>query len=213
MTARRDLTGSRFTRLTVKGLVRVNQKKVLWECLCDCGRVVRVRAAALNNGNTRSCGCLSVETSRARFTTHGHTKGKKFSLTYSSWTKMLYRCFDPRCKTFKNYGAKGITVCDRWKNSFAAFLEDMGERPSSAHSIERIHQEAGYEPGNCRWATRREQGKNRTNNVRLTLDGRTMILADWSRELGINYLTLLQRVRRGWDDRKVLTTPVKKAST
>jgi hypothetical protein len=116
---------------------------------------------------------------------------------YRAWSAMKLRCANPNNEQYHNYGGRGITVCDRWRQSFAAFLVDMGPRPSPRHSIDRIDNNGNYEPGNCRWATSREQNRNRRNNIVLTHDGRTMCLADWARELGVPRGTLLARYRDG----------------
>ncbi len=116
---------------------------------------------------------------------------------YGIWVNMRLRCGSPRNKSFDNYGGRGIRVCDRWLESFEAFLGDMGRRPSPKHSIDRIDVNGNYEPGNCRWATRTEQGRNRRNNTRVTFDGREQTISEWAQERGISEGTISARLRHG----------------
>jgi hypothetical protein len=120
---------------------------------------------------------------------------------------MVRRCYDANSASYDRYGANGIGVCDRWRESFENFLADMGERPDGA-TIDRIDNARGYEPGNCRWATTAEQARNRTDNHTLTFNGRTMVMTDWAAEIGISVFTLSDRLRRGWSVDRALTTPV-----
>lgn len=130
------------------------------------------------------------------------------TLTYARWKSMMQRCHTTSATKFKHYGAKGITVCERW-HDFAAFLADMGECPDGTMTLDRIDNTQGYAPGNCRWATMAEQNRNRSHCVELTHQGRTMILRDWAAEIGINSNTLAQRLYLGWSVERALTTPLK----
>jgi hypothetical protein len=130
--------------------------------------------------------------------------------TYIAWMAMKSRCGKPGDKSYADYAGRGITVCDRWLNSFQNFVADMGERPSPKHSIDRINNEGNYEPTNCRWATQAEQQRNRRDNVWITIDGVTKCIADWAKEMGINHQNISWRMRSmGWSGERAVLTPVK----
>ena len=157
MVAVKDITGQRFSRLTVlerhfsspKGLA-------VWSCLCECGAMTRVTGSNLRSGAVKSCGCLMIERATHAATTHGLYR----SPAHVSWMNMMQRCFNPKNHKWPRYGKRGITVCARWLK-FENFYADMGERPSGK-SIDRINNDGDYEPGNCRWATPKEQRANQS---------------------------------------------------
>lgn len=131
--------------------------------------------------------------------------GKAGTVEYSCWGKMKTRCHDPNDQSYARYGGRGIAVCDRWRESFENFFEDMGFKPSPRHSIERKNNNGPYCKENCTWATRLEQNNNTSQNRRITFGGQTMTLAQWGRSLGLNWHTLNNRLRRGWSLENALT--------
>lgn len=193
---RNDLSGQRFSRLTVRGNPRSYTascgvvKHVYWECDCDCGGKAFVRTTNLNTKQVKSCGCLQDE---AR-TKHGLSKAHV--PTYNSWNSMRGRSTNPNVARYADYGAKGIGCCDRWAD-FGNFYADMGERPEGT-TLDRIDNSVGYEPDNCRWSTYKEQVLNRDVTVFIEYDGRKQTLSDWASEVGISPITLRGRIKRGW---------------
>lgn len=205
-----DLTGRRFGQLTVIRFMERRKSRYLWECRCDCGNVTIVSGDKLRDTRrpTRSCGCLTVESTRLRSTTHGHLVGRRMSPEYQTWRGMIERCTNPKAKHWSSYGGRGITVCLEWRD-FQTFLADMGERPSKAHTIDRKDNNGNYEPSNCRWATDAEQRANRNNSVRVDVEGRSMTIADASAQTGIPEQTIYSRAKiLNWPATDV-TSPVK----
>lgn len=136
---------------------------------------------------------------------HGHTRERERSSTHHTWTNMVARCTNPNRPDYRYYGGRGIEVCEAWRDSFAAFLADMGEKPEG-RSLDRIDNEVGYEPGNCRWATKHQQMQNTRATRLITFAGQTMGLNAWAKRVGINKQSLSDRLRRGWPLEKALTT-------
>lgn len=172
---------------------------------CDCGAEVRRLVYSVFHGNTGSCGCLKRDMMVERNSTHRLSRTPE----YGVWTGMIQRCHNPKRRSFKTYGAKGIVVCPRWRDSFSDFMSDMGPRPSAKHSIERDKNEGPYSPENCRWATDHEQAGNKSNNVNFEFQGKVQHLRAWSREVGVAYHTLYDRYRAGWSIHRMLTTPAR----
>lgn len=158
-----DLTGQVFERLTVTGLGdRTASGKIRWWCMCICGKEKLAHADHLKSGSTRSCGCLNLEVLLKMSVKHGNTRNKQNTPEYTAWCGMFKRCNnDPKSKSWPYYTGRGITVCQRWKDSFQNFLDDMGLKPSPLHSIDRINNDGNYEPLNCKWSTKKEQSLNR----------------------------------------------------
>lgn len=166
-----DLSGKVFGKLTVIGFshnIRYAKSTAShWHCICECGEKATVARANLVSGRQSSCGCLhqtSPLMGQATLT-HGHSRGGTPTAEYKTWQGIIQRCHNPSSSAFHRYGARGITVCDRWRNDFGVFLLDMGNRPSLKHSIDRKNNDLGYSPENCRWATVLQQRHNRRDYV------------------------------------------------
>lgn len=162
-----------------------------WRCRCDCGNVRDVRAEDLKSGNSKSCGCIQREKARARFLTHGKSKTK----LYSVWCQMKRRCINPNDGKFADYGARGITVCERWRESFEAFERDMGPRPKG-FTLDRIDNDGNYEPNNCRWAKPATQSRNNRKNIWVEHEGRRMVAADFAAIMGVTSKSLYKVMSR-----------------
>ena len=198
-----NLVGRKYNHLTVleHGGWRQFSKgrESTWKCRCACGKELVVPQRYLVTNGTKSCGCIIGKHKR----THGGTGTAEFRI----WDLMRRRCSDPKHRSYKDYGGRGISVCDRWKSDFATFLADMGPRPSPDHSIDRIKNDGHYEPGNCHWATRVEQSNNRRSSRFLTIGSETKTLAQWERQAGLNPGVLFRRLKAGWASERLLTPP------
>lgn len=200
-----DLSGKRFSRLLVLGRVKVDgARNVMWECQCDCGN--KTIAAAANIGkSTRSCGCLARETAAEllRGNTMKQTHNQSKSREHATWTKMKQRCHNPKNPKYPIYGARGITVCERWRNSFENFYADMGERPSNRHSIDRKNNDGNYELGNCRWALPQTQMRNYSGNHIVEIDGQRLCIIEWVEKLNIPEWKPWEMIRNRGRDRNL----------
>lgn len=205
MPARRDYTGQKWGRLTaIEDVGRGPRGGRVWLLRCDCGNEIVAPPASCGTERPeqrRSCGCFQREQARLSRRLHGHTAGYNETRTYGCWMDIRKRCSrteEQNAEAWRNYGSRGIKVCERWQNSFEAFLEDMGECPGGL-SIDRIDNDKGYEPGNCRWATAREQVLNRRNTRMVEWNGETLPLSILCERLNLGYQAAYDRiVREGW---------------
>jgi hypothetical protein len=198
-----NLTGKKFGRLTVLKRSEKRNANVSWECLCECGKTIVAFGFDLKRGHTSSCGCLQVDA----VTKHNLWK----SPIYKIWLSMIQRCTNSRASHYKDYGGRGIAVCDRWLNSFECFYEDMNYGYHKGLSIERIDVNGNYTPNNCKWIAKSEQQNNKRNNHLITYNGKTQTLTQWAIELNINSSTLNKRITRsGWSTEDALTKRLQK---
>lgn len=188
-----------FSRLTVLRFVCDG----LWLCRCSCGRLTKATAYQLRANKKRSCGCLHNDLLGASRRRHGMTG----TPTYRSWSAMMSRCYNPRCREYKWYGGRGISVCKRWHTA-ANFCSDMPGRKLH-DSLERLDVNGNYEPANCKWLARHLQAGNLRSNIRIHYQGKTQCLAWWAKELSLPYSALTARLRRGWSVTRTLRTPVR----
>lgn len=198
-----DLTGTKYGRWFVIAYAgRISGNEAQWYCECECGVLRTVRGAALRKGESKSCGCWAVEVTSHLMLTHG----MRHTSEYEAYARAKQRCNDPNHDKYPYYGGRGIEF--RF-TSFQEFYAELGDKPSPKHSIDRYpnNTDGHYETGNVRWATPKQQAGHKRNNHLLTLNGRTQILADWSRELNIPHTTILRRLKRGWSEASALSTP------
>ncbi|AGK99014.1 hypothetical protein [Clostridium pasteurianum] len=192
----KDLTGMKFERLkVVKRIGKTAGGKVQWLCQCDCGNTTIATTDNLKRLHVTSCGCRQKDIISEVNTIHDlcHTR------LYTIWAGMKNRCCNSYTPTYKNYGARGIRVCNEWLNSFEIFYNwAITHGYKDTLTIDRKDNNGNYEPGNCRWATDKEQSNNKRTNVYITYNGRTQTAKQWSDELDINYSTLLRRFHKGW---------------
>lgn len=195
--------GDKYHRLTAKKFISlVKRSQAMWLWVCDCGKEHLATAGGVKSGSTKSCGCYKLETVKKIHKTHGMF----YTREYSSWGRMIQRCTNEKDKKFPLYGGRGITVCERWRNSFEAFYADMGPRPSPDHSIDRIDVNGNYEPGNCRWATKKEQARNRRSNVIISFGGRKIILKVFSDICGISISRARYLLSQGYTPDEIYLT-------
>lgn len=192
-----EMLGLKFSRLTVLECLGTKAGKIIWKCRCDCGKEVVAAGISLRAKQQKSCGCLRDETSAKTHLKHGHVSRKiKRSTTYSIWQSMIRRCHTPTTKRFSIYGGRGISVCAEWRTSYAQFLADMGEHQDGM-SIDRIDNDKGYEPGNCKWSNDFEQANNTRFNVVLKVGEVFLTMAQFASHLGVRYRVVQDAVRHG----------------
>lgn len=200
--------GQKFGRLTVIGFTYSSDRhKWAWVCRCDCGTEITAWPYLIKNGHTSSCGCLQKDRARAGNTIHGKT----YTRLYSIYNGMKSRCFNSNQEAYKDYGGRGITICEEWLSSFESFYDwAITHGYQDGLSIDRIDNDGNYEPSNCRWATRPAQQRNTSRTNLITIDGRSQSLTDWAKERGLNYHTVSYRIhQKGMSPEQALGFEVK----
>lgn len=201
---RKSLVGLTFGRLTVFGLMGHAQSReamTYWLCRCLCGNWRIVPKHKLTLSRIKSCGCYKTELLHSGKMSRSHGRSK--SRLYCIWGWMFTRCYNPKCENYLDYGGRGIKVCDQWL-TFENFRADMGEPPSSKHSIDRVDVNGNYEPSNCRWANPVEQARNKRNNRFITANGETHCLSEWAEITGLKSGLIARRLRRNWPSDEAL---------
>lgn len=202
-----DRTGLRYGKLTVidkapnKSATDTNAR---WNCLCDCGKTTVAYGQDLGRGMHKSCGCIGRGNGGSKNKTHGMSR----TIAYRAWDTMKKRCNNPNCVKFKNYGGRGIKVCERWLK-FENFISDMGH-PPEGFSLDRIDVNGGYEPSNCRWATKQQQSDNRRSVKKITYNDVTLSITEWARSLGISRSTFIDRMTAGFPPEKLFSPNLKR---
>lgn len=204
-----NLSGMAFGRLKVRSraddqILPSGRHRVMWLCDCSCGNQIAVLADNLKRGKTTSCGCYRADMNRERFGTYLDTNSK----LYNVWCGIKFRCYNPNSAYYGRYGGRGIVMCDEWENSYESFRAwaiNSGYRDGV--SIDRINNDLGYLPSNCRWVDSVAQANNRSSNKMFTMNNETHNLSEWAKLSGINYKTLHYRIfTAGWDFEKAVTT-------
>ena len=202
---RDDIIGKTFGRLTVIKIdhliPRYNKAgglkghRIYYLCQCECGNTKIVNRDCLLKGNTKSCGCYKKEFAKSSFSIHNLTNHR----LYNTWAHMKSRCYRTTDKAYKNYGGRGIKICDEWKNNFKAFYDwAMNNGYNDNLTIDRIDVNGNYEPDNCRFITIREKENNKQNNFYITIYNRTQTLSEWCKEKNLDYKKIISRIQRGW---------------
>ncbi len=204
-----NLVGRRFTRLEVLERAGSDKKgNAKWLCKCECGNIITVLGNNLKRGTTQSCGCLHIERAKEANTIHGHY----YERLYGVWRDIKDRCYNENNKEFFGYGGRGITVCDEWVKDFQAFYDwSMANGYKEGLTIDRINNDKGYSPDNCRWANMKTQSNNRRSNHLITYNGKTQTIAQWADEMEISYDALVARITKyHWTIERALTEPTKR---
>lgn len=207
MSKKINILGKQFGDWKVIGDDKTSTYKV--SCQCVCGVIKAVDSYTLRKGLSKGCGCKSYVMNRAKahkaITTHGMSKSPEFN----AWRSMKQRCYDTNVKNYYNYGGRGITVCDGWLDSFETFYNDIGPRPSSKYSIDRIDNDGNYEPGNVKWSTKSEQLLNRRLTVLLSFEGTTYTVDELAQKTGLRSSVIRDRLRYNWPVERIISTPTK----
>jgi hypothetical protein len=207
MKIRSDLMSRVFGLLKVIGFGEMRGYRHYWLCQCDCGNIKLILHSNLQGGQAQSCGCLVRKTTIDRNLKHGYSTRSNRAAEYSIWNMMIQRCENRNTKGYKNYGGRNIAVHPPW-HKFENFIADNGLRPSPEYSLDRINNDGNYEPGNVRWATRKEQQRNTSRNKMISFNGLTMPMSAWAEKIGLSTGTLWYRFKSGWDVKKSLTVGV-----
>jgi hypothetical protein len=204
----KDITGQKFNRLTAVERAGNSAKGLaLWLFRCECGGTKISTGAEVRRGGVKSCGCAAIEQkiNAGKSRCHAFSRAN-FPRERKSWENMIDRCTNPDNNQFHNYGGRGISVCDRWKQSFKNFLEDMGARPANT-SIDRIDNSFDYCPENCRWADAKTQNRNRSNNHVVVINGEAKTLSQWAERYKVPQSMIGNRIYRGWPEHAAITLP------
>jgi hypothetical protein len=211
----KDLTGQKFNMLTAVRFTKVSPGgQAYWLFRCDCGNEKEVRANHAKTGQIKSCGCSTSELMSQNGSKHGHYKGDVATPEYSAWTQAKQRCHSPTHQSFFRYGARGIAMCDRWRDGdgglsgFECFIADMGLRPEGG-TLDRIDNDKGYSPDNCRWVSMKVQGRNRSDNLVIEFQGEKICATEAAEKVGLRAGLVIQRLRRGWSVKRALKPPNK----
>lgn len=206
MSRRKNIIGDRYGRLTVTEFFGVaKDRHSLWKCQCDCGAEIVAAGQNLKSGATQSCGCLRKEITKTQFSKHGMSHS---SIEYIR-SGMVSRCSNPKHRAYHNYGGRGISVCTDWKENPQSFYEWAEKNGyEKGLTLERIDNDGNYEPSNCKWATRKEQSRNKRTNHKIEFNGETLLMTEWDDKLGLRKGTISDRVTKlKWSETKALSTP------
>lgn len=202
--SKEDLIGKKFGRWTViENGGRYKNRAALWLCECECELKTQrlILGNALKKGLTKSCGCYNAEVSKERFTTHGCSYERLFSI----WSHMNYRCSNEKDKKYHNYGGRGITVCDEWKYDYNAFKEwSLVNGYKDKLQLDRANNDQGYSPDNCRWVTCKQNSNNKRDNRFIEINGLVKTIAEWSELSGLKWSTISSRIKMGWKNEELL---------
>lgn len=197
-----------FGRLTVVERTSNKGKHVRWVCRCSCGGESISHSYSLTHGLAKSCGCIVVEhiiEVGHKRRTHGEGKANR-TIEYSSWNAMRNRCLNPNVEEYPNYGGRGIKICERW-NDYRLFLEDMGRRPSTKHTLDRKNVDGDYTPSNCKWSTPTEQQRNRRGTMYVEYEGKKVSVSELGEKSLVGVDLFRSRIQQGWDIERALVTP------
>ena len=201
----KDITGQKYGRLTAIKYVYTKNKKAYWLCKCDCGNEVIIAYSSLKSKNTKSCGCLKHEYAKKYYSNLNKTHGMTETNLYKKWLGIKTRCYNKGVHGYKNYGGRGIKVCDEWLHSFENFYDwAIYHGYSDGLTLERIDTNGNYEPDNCKWITNLEQQNNKRNNRYIQYGAEKHTIAEWSRLTGINKNTLRDRLNNNWNIEEIL---------